>query len=76
MIDRRHEVFVLPAGNTARIVDYAGGELDVVREVTAEAEVTRARYVDDYLYVFAGGEVIVLDQTTWEQTTTLSVGNG
>ena len=76
MIDRRYEVFVLPAGNTARIVDYAGGELDVVREITAEAEVTRARYVDDYLYVFAGGEVIVLDQTSWERTTTLSVGDG
>jgi inhibitor of cysteine peptidase len=76
MIDRRHEVFVLPAGNTARVVDYAGGNLEVVTEVTAEEEVTRARYVDDYLYVFAGGEVIVLDQTNWEQTTTLSVGDG
>jgi uncharacterized secreted protein with C-terminal beta-propeller domain len=76
MIDRRHEVFVLPAGNTAKIVDYAGGELDVVREVSTDEEVTRARYVDDYLYIFAGGEVVVLDQTTWERTTTLSVGDG
>ena len=76
MIDRRHEVFVLPAGNTARVVDYAGGDLEVVTEVTAEEEVTRARYVDDYLYVFAGGEVIVLDQTNWAQTTTLSVDDG
>jgi inhibitor of cysteine peptidase len=75
MIDRRHEVFVLPAGNTAKIVDYADGDLEVVGEVTAEEEVSRARYVDDYLYVFAGGEVIVLDQTNWEQTTTLSVGD-
>jgi inhibitor of cysteine peptidase len=74
MIDRRHEVFFLPAGNTGMVVDYADGELEVVAEVTADEEVTRARYVDDYLYVFAGDEVIVLDQTTWERTTTLSLG--
>ncbi|ERH11243.1 MAG: beta propeller domain protein [halophilic archaeon J07HX64] len=76
MIDRRHEVFVLPAGNTAKIIDYADGELEVVREVSAGAEVNRARYVDDQLYIFAGDEIIVLDQTTWERTTTLSVGDG
>jgi len=75
MIDRRHEVFVLPAGNTAKIVDYAGGDLEVVTEVTAEEEVTRARYVDDYLYIFAGGEVIVLDQTNWKRTSTLLLGD-
>jgi uncharacterized secreted protein with C-terminal beta-propeller domain len=73
MIDRRHQVFFLPAGNTAKIVDYAGGELEVVREISTDERVTRARYVDDYLYVFAGGEVIVLDQTNWERTTTLSL---
>ncbi len=73
MIDRRHEVFVLPAGNTATIVDYADGELEVVREVSAGAEVSRARYVDDHLYIFAGDEILVLDQTTWERTATLSL---
>jgi len=75
-IDRRHEVFVLPAGNSATIVDYADGELEVVREVSAGAEVNRARYVDDHLYIFAGDEIVVLDQTTWERTTTLSLDDG
>ena len=74
MIDRRHEVFFLPAGNEAKIVDYADGSLEVVAELAADSEVTRARYVGDHLYVFAGQEVIVLDQTDWERTTTLTLG--
>jgi len=74
MMDRRHGVFFLPAGNTGLVVDYTGGELEVVAEVRADAPVSRARYVDDYLYVFAGNEVIVLDQTDWERTTTLTLG--
>ncbi len=72
-IDRRHGVFVLPAGNTAKVVDYTDGSLDVVADVTTDEAVTRARYVDDYLYIFAGGEVVVLDQTDWERTSTLSL---
>jgi len=74
MMDREHGVFFLPAENTGLVVDYTGGELEVVKEVRANAPVTRARYVDDYLYVFAGNQVIVLDQTDWTRETTLNVG--
>jgi uncharacterized secreted protein with C-terminal beta-propeller domain len=73
-IDRRHEVFVLPAGSSAKVVSYAGDELEVVKEVTTAEEVTRARYVENSLYIFAGSEVVVLDETDWERTTTLDVG--
>jgi len=74
LIDRRHEVFFLPAGNSGYVVDYSDNELEVVAEVNANATVSRARYVNDYLYVFAGQEMIVLDQTDWERTTTLDLG--
>ncbi|PSQ47704.1 hypothetical protein BRD19_08685 [Halobacteriales archaeon SW_7_65_23] len=74
MMDREHGVFFLPAENTGLVVDYTGGELEVVKEVRADAPVSRARYVDDYLYIFAGNEIIVLDQTDWTRETTLSVG--
>lgn len=73
LIDRRHEVFFLPAQDRGLVVDYSGGELEVVASVAAEGTVERARYVDDYLYVFAGDEVIVLDQTNWKRTTTLEL---
>jgi inhibitor of cysteine peptidase len=75
MMDTRHEVFFLPAGNTGRVVDYTGGELETVKKVQASANVERARYVGDYLYVFAGQEVIVLDQSDWERESTLALGN-
>jgi len=74
LIDRRHEVFFLPAGNSGYVVDYSDNELEVVAEVNANATVSRARYVNDYLYVFAGQEMIVLDQTDWERTATLDLG--
>jgi len=73
LMDRRHEVFFLPAGDKGLVVDYTDGELEIVKEVQADSRVTRARYVDDHLYVFAGDEVIVLDQTNWERTTTLEL---
>lgn len=73
MLDRRHEVFFLPSGDSAKIVDYSGGDLEVVMSVEAEQRVTRARYVEDSLYIFAGSEVIVVDETSWERTTTLEL---
>jgi len=33
----------------------------------------RARYVDDFLYVFAGSDVAVVDEMTWERATTLDL---
>jgi uncharacterized secreted protein with C-terminal beta-propeller domain len=47
-----------------------------LREVSTSAEVNRARYVDDHLYIFTGDEILVLDQTTWERTATLSLEDG
>ena len=65
-IDRRHEVFVLPAGRQALAVDYTDSSLDVQRRVETAEPVTRARYVGDYLYVFAGQTVTVLDELGWD----------
>ena len=64
-IDRRHEVFVLPAGQQALAVDYTNSSLDVERRVETAEPVTRARYVGDHLYVFAGRTVTVLDERGW-----------
>ena len=65
-IDRRHEVFVLPAGQQALAVDYTDSSLDVQRRVETAEPVTRARYVGDHLYVFAGRTVTVLDERGWD----------
>jgi len=73
LMDRKHEVFVLPAGERSLVFDYTGGKLE--RETTIETSqpASRARYVDDYLYVFAGDSVAVVDERSWERTTTLEL---
>ncbi len=74
LMDRRHGVFVLPAGERSLVMDYTGGSLDVETTVRTDDPATRARYVDDYLYVFAGDSVAVVDETDWERTETLRLG--
>jgi inhibitor of cysteine peptidase len=73
LMDRKHGVFVLPAGTESLVVNYTDG--DLTREATIETDqrATRTRYVEDSLYVFAGSSVTVVDETTWEETTTLSL---
>jgi uncharacterized secreted protein with C-terminal beta-propeller domain len=73
-IDRRHGVFVLPTGNDAVVMDYTNASLDVEREIRTDEPATRARYVGDHLYVFAGDAVVVVDEETWETETTLRLG--
>ncbi|MFB6298549.1 MAG: beta-propeller domain-containing protein [Salinirussus sp.] len=73
MQDRRHGVVFLPAGDQGLVVDYTGGDLDVEKRVRADQPVTRARYVGDYLYVFAGDTVTVLDERDWTRVSELSV---
>ena len=74
LMDRKHGVFVLPAGERSLVMDYTGGSLDVETTVRTDDPATRARYVDDYLYVFAGDSVAVVDETDWERTETLRLG--
>jgi inhibitor of cysteine peptidase len=67
-IDRRHGVFFLPAGDSAVVMDYTNGSLSEEASVTTDGPAERARYVDDYLYVFAQDGITVLDEMTWEVT--------
>jgi len=73
LMDRKHGVFVLPAGTSSVVMDYTGGTLKVETTVETDDPATRARYVDDHLYVFAGESVAVVDERTWEQTGTLQL---
>ena len=70
-IDRRYGVFFLPAGDEGLIVDYTDGSLEIEERIATDGEALRARYVEDYLYLFAEGGITVVNETTWEETTTL-----
>jgi uncharacterized secreted protein with C-terminal beta-propeller domain len=72
-IDRRHGVIFLPAGQDGHVLDYTNGTLERTHTVRTRGPAERARYVDDYLYVFARGELAVVDETDWSRATTLEL---
>jgi len=74
-IDRRHGVFFLPAGDSGVVMDYTNDSLSVEASVTTEGRAERARYVDDHLYVFAEAGITVVNETTWEETTRLTLAD-
>jgi uncharacterized secreted protein with C-terminal beta-propeller domain len=73
MQDERHGVVFLPAGDRGVVMDYKNRSLSVEREVSLGGPAQRARYVNDYLYVFSPGEVRVLDETTWQDESRLEL---
>ncbi len=72
-MDRRHGVFFLPTGREGVVVDYTNGTLSVEHRIDTTGTPERARYVDDFLYVFAGTEIAVVDETTWDRVDTLDL---
>jgi uncharacterized secreted protein with C-terminal beta-propeller domain len=74
-IDRRHGVFFLPAGDSGLVIDYTNNSLSVETSASTEGRAERARYVEDYLYVFAEGGITVLNETTWNETARLSLAD-
>ncbi len=73
LMDRKHGVFVLPAGTESVVMDYTNDSLAVETTVQTDRPAERARYVEDSLYVFAGDTVTVVDETTWETQTTVEL---
>ncbi|MFT4958894.1 MAG: putative secreted protein with C-terminal beta-propeller domain, partial [Halobacteriales archaeon] len=41
-----------------------------VATIDTQAPAQRAMYIGDYLYVFAGSEVVVVNETDWSRETT------
>lgn len=47
--------------------------LDRVATIETEDPARRAMDVGDYLYVFAGDELVVVDETDWSRETTVDL---
>lgn len=71
LLDREHGVFFLPASDGGHVFGYEDG-LEEVYTVEVENP-QRAMYLGDYLYVFAGHEVVVVDETAWEEVRRLEL---
>ncbi len=72
LIDERHGVFFLPGSEGGHVFAYEDG-LERVTTVETNGPAMRATYLDDYLYVFGEDELVVVDETTWEEETYLDL---
>ncbi|MDY6770420.1 MAG: beta-propeller domain-containing protein [Candidatus Nanohaloarchaea archaeon] len=69
LIDRKHKVFFVPGGDGGYVFSYDNG-LDRVMTVNLSDPV-RARYVNNYLYVFSERKVAVINESSWKQVNTM-----
>lgn len=69
LLDQKHGVFFLPAGNNGYIFSYEDG-LELEKGISTSA--VRAVYMDDYMYII-GAEIVVFDENTWEKVNELDV---
>lgn len=72
LMDKKHEIFFLPAGQGGYVFSYKNDKISLQRAVK-ESNVQRALYIDDYLYIVSNNKVIVLDQNTWERVKELDL---
>ncbi|MCU4973637.1 beta-propeller domain-containing protein [Halobacteria archaeon AArc-m2/3/4] len=72
LIDERHGVFFLPGSDGGHVFAYEDG-LERVTTVETDGPALRAMYLEDYLYVFGEAELVVVDETTWEEETYLDL---
>ncbi|WP_247730007.1 beta-propeller domain-containing protein [Halovivax limisalsi] len=65
--DAENGAFFVPAGESSYVYSYADGNLTRETEVDLGGPGVRAMYVEDYLYVFGEGELVVLDRGAWAE---------
>jgi inhibitor of cysteine peptidase len=70
--DRKHGVVFIPGREGGNVFEYEEG-LDRVATIDTQAPAQRAMYIGDYLYVFAGSEVVVVNETDWSRETTVDL---
>jgi inhibitor of cysteine peptidase len=75
LLDKQHGVFFLPTGGGGNIIDYTGGELELETQIDTGGPALRAMYIDDYMYVFGGDELTVVDEQNWERIKQLKLGS-
>lgn len=64
--DAKHWVFFVPAGTNGYVFSYENDSLTLVKKVT-DIEAKRALFIEDYLYIIGEREIVVFNETTWEE---------
>lgn len=71
LLDAKHGVFFLPGVEQGHIVAYEDG-LSVEKSVKIDNP-QRAVYINDNLYIIGHSEIVVLDETTWDEVNRISL---
>lgn len=65
LLDEKHGVFFLPGGQGGYVFSYGNDELKMIFALSG-SRVSRAVYLDDYLYVVSEGRLTAVDEKTWQ----------
>ncbi|MEM2250828.1 MAG: hypothetical protein QW626_01825 [Candidatus Hadarchaeales archaeon] len=66
MLDPDHKVFFLPAGQNGYVFSYENAKISQVLK-TEISEISRAVYLDDFLYLIGSRGIVVFDENTWQK---------
>lgn len=72
LLDNRHKIFFIPAGQGGYIFSYKDEKLTLVKAISG-VSVKRAVYIDDYLYIIGDDKIVVFDETNWKKVKELSL---
>ena len=68
--DEKHLVFYIPASKGAYIFSYQGNKLELTKAVEQQQS-KRAVFLDDYLYLIGEQNLIVVNESDWQQVNEL-----
>jgi len=72
LLDDKHEIFFLPGSKGGYIFSYANDEFKLEKAIS-NIRAKRALYINDYLYVIGDNEIVVLDETNWQEVSSLDL---
>ena len=72
LLDAKHQIFFIPAGQGGYIFSYESNKLELVRAVDMDA-VKRAMYINDYMYIVAEDYIVILNENDWEKVNELDL---
>jgi len=71
LLDDRHKVFFLPAGQSGYIFSYKDSQL-TLEKVVSDLQAQRAVYINDYMYVIGDKKIVVLSELDWSYVNSVS----
>ncbi len=66
LLDSDHKVFFMPGGQGGYIFSYENDNLSLTKSIS-QTQISRAIYMNDYMYIAGDAGITVLDENTWER---------